>query len=210
MVAIRNIDRRDPTKKTMYGPDLFFLIYDPYTMCDLVIGSKIIHRSMGIFPFFHKSKKLCRISARQKNRACVGITDIHMTDAVLLLIFSCKLMLFDHTIHVIINRADTYDPGLGSSLTDQFIQIIVRFLILDQDPFFLETIQIFPCLLINHRIIKISFRIQIHLRTVYMEKRFRIFFPDLSRFLSADYVIGKCSHLFCFFRSRSYCPKCLK
>ena len=91
-----------------------------------------------------------------------------MTDAVLLLILSCKLMLFDHTIHVIINGADTYDPCLGFSLTNQFIQIIVRFLILDQDSFFLETVQIFPCLLINHRIIKIGFRIQIHLCTVYM------------------------------------------
>ena len=40
VVAISNIDRGDSAKKTMYSPDLFFLIYDPYTMCDLVIGSK--------------------------------------------------------------------------------------------------------------------------------------------------------------------------
>ena len=165
---------------------------------------------MRFFPLGHKIKKFLRIFTCQKDRACIGIADIHVMDSVLLFVFSCQLMLLNHAIHIVVNGADTYNSCLGFSFPDQFIQIIIRFFILYQRSLCLKTIQIFLCFLIDFCIIKISLRIQIHFRSVYMEERIGIFFSNFTRFLSAYYVIGKCCHFLCFSLSGSHCPKCLK
>ena len=210
VMSVCNIDGRNFTKKAIDFLNLFLFIHDPYPMCNFIFRSKIIYRFMAVFPVFHQYKKFFRISAGKKDRACIGIADIHVMDSVLLFVFSCQLMLLNHAIHIIIDRADAHDSCLGFSLPDQFIQIIIRFFILYQRSLCLKTIQIFLCFLIDFCIIKISLRIQIHFRSVYMEERIGIFFSNFTRFLSAHYVIGKCCHFLCFSLSGSYCPKCLK
>ena len=210
MVSVCNIDRWNFSEKLPDLLNFLLIVYDPDSVCDLILLGEIIHRSMLHLPALHQGKKLCRITACQKDRACIGITDIHMVNSVLLLVLSCQLMLFNDAVYIVVDGTDAYDSCLGFSLADQLIEIVVRFLVLDQCSLFLESVQIFSGFLINFWIIKVCHRIQIHLCSVYMEKRIWIFFPDLSCLLSVYYIVGKCSHALCLVRCRPHCLKCLK
>ena len=56
----------------------------------------------------------------------MGVGGIHMADAVLLLVFSGILMLFDDPVYIVIHCAAGHDPGLAASIHGKLIQIIGR------------------------------------------------------------------------------------
>ena len=165
---------------------------------------------MLFFPLFHQGQKRLCISACHKNRSCIGVADIHMTNTVPLLIFSGKLMFFYHSVQIIVHRAAACNTGLSFSPSCELINIIAGLLILNKDPFCLHCRKIFFCFFVYDAVIWIgSFR-KVDLRPVHMEKRKRIFISCLTGLLLCYHIIWKRCHALCFFRCGAQRPECLK
>ena len=80
-------------------------------------------------------------------------------------------------------------------------------MVLNQNASLLHLMQVLFRFLINLRIIEVRLCRQIHLCSVYMEKRIRILFPNGCCLFSIHYIIWKGSYCCCLFLCRSKCLK---
>ena len=152
-MPISDIKRINSFKFFTYFTNNLLIINHPHSMCNLIILRKIICCFMIFFPVIHQLKKRFRVSACKKNRACVSIAGIHVVNSVLFLIFPGQLMFLDYTIHIIINRAASYNASLRPALSYKFIYVVARLFILEKNSCFFHVTKIFSCFLINPFII---------------------------------------------------------
>ncbi len=149
----------------------------------------------SFFPLLKKSIQRICITAGKINGACISITYIHMIDSVQLFnsdrVSSC---FFHHIIQIIINRSAACNSSLNLPLAYQFIYVVAWLMVLNQNASLLHLMQVLFRFLINLRIIKVRLCRQIHLCSVYMEKRIRILFPNGCCLFSIHYIIWKGSY----------------
>ena len=119
-------------------------------------------------------------------------------------------MLFHHIIQIIINRSAACNSSLNLPLAYQFIYVVAWLMVLNQNASLLHLMQVLFRFLINLRIIEVRLCRQIHLCSVYMEKRIRILFPNGCCLFSIHYIIWKGSYCCCLSLCRSKCFKCTK
>ena len=86
VMSVCNIKCRNFLHLSLDLADCLVLIDHPYTVCDLVLFSKIIGCFVLFFPLRKKGSQNICITACKINGACVSITYIHMIDSVQLFI----------------------------------------------------------------------------------------------------------------------------
>ena len=92
----------------------------------------------------------------KENRARVGITIVNMVDSVCLFVGSCKLVLFDYIIDIIVNSCASDKPRLASAVHNLTVNINAGSLVLLADAVCYEFIKVFSRLEINLFVIKIN------------------------------------------------------
>ena len=93
----------------------------------------------------------------------VGRETTHMLHAVLLLIGTGKLMLFDDTIEVIIDIGSNDKAILGTALHGLAVEIIIRCRILDEPTVLLEFLELFDSDVIDLGVVLVGYWVEIYL-----------------------------------------------
>ena len=129
VMPVRNINGRNLLKARLYGLN-FMLIPDyPYPVPHAVLRDKITGRCLPLYPCRKLPQHIaCPIS--EKDWARLHIADIHMPDAVLLLVRPGVLMLLNHVIQIIVNGRAGHDPRLAPPVHDLLIKIITGLFLL--------------------------------------------------------------------------------
>ena len=169
----------------------FFLFYFPDTMPDSVITHEIIYRHPGnCTVYLFSDSFIGPVSQENGPRMCTA--DIHVPDPVHFFVFSGILMFFYHLIQIIIYGCTAHQPSLTPAIHGKLIKIKTGILILNKLPLCLH----FPKRITGSFVYLIRIHIRplrkLRLRTVYFQKRQRMFLHDSSRLFAAVYIIREC------------------
>jgi hypothetical protein len=154
----------------------------PNSMTNAVIGHKIIHRLMAVFPLPDNIVNLRHIAVSKEyiTGLCAGGGD--MVNAVLLFFGAGKFVLFDDVLLVIVYRTGGYQAGLAAAIHDELINIVAGFVFPEQDASLNKRIDIFFCFLVHRLAMAVHAVGQVDLGFSDMQKRIWVtqrFFPGL-------------------------------
>ena len=143
----------------------------------------------------------------QKNRAGISVANINVADAVLLLILTGKLVLFDRTRDVFINRSAGGKACLRPPVHRKPVDVIAGAAVLNKNAVLLHFIKGFSGRFINYRRVMIHSGVKVDFRPVHTEEGIRVILHHFAGFFAGHYVIGQRRHLFRKLRSRAHSLK---
>ena len=130
-MSICNINGFHCSKCPPDGMNISILIYPKYSMANPVFRYKIIKRRVFLYLLYNLIDRLIR-SVCQKNRPCLGIARIYMTDAVCFFFCTSIFMLFNYLVFIIIYRRTGHDTSLRPAIHRKFIYIVAALFVLDK------------------------------------------------------------------------------
>ena len=183
VMTISDIQSRHFCKLLRHSINVLFITDNPQFMTESVYRSnKVISRfSRHISCNKFIQNIIIRIS--EEDRFDVCIANSHMLHSILFLVSSCKLMLFDYTIKVVLNKRTDNQAVLSLAIHRLRINVIAVLSILSQPTLLLEHLEVFCCLVIHSRII---------LTCTFLKINFRLYYVVQTHFIS-------CSLSSCFF-----------
>ena len=171
----------------------------PYPVRDVVIRYKIIERLFSLSPCDDLPERVVR-PVCQENRTRLSLADLHMADAVKLLVRTRILVLFDHLVLIVVDARTRHDACLHAPVHRELIDVIDRLILLDKRAISDHFPQQIVGFLINFIGVCINTAVKLCLRPVNVQKGERIALHGVARLLPVvDIIRKRCDLLRGFF-----------
>ena len=188
MMTVCNINLINSCKSFLNLTDIYSFSNYPYTMANSIRWCKIIFRILFLY-LCNNCRNLVIVTISQKNRSCLRITDIYVTNTILFFFRTCIFMFFNYIIFIIINWRTGCDTRLRPTIHGQFVDIIAWFIVTNEITFFYHIPQCVMRSLIYFWCISIHGIVKLCLCTVNFQEWFR--FPQyfFFCFFSIIYIV---------------------
>ena len=195
MMAIGNIEMRHEGKPFGDGCYVLFLIYNPELMTEAIhrCDEVILRLLEGVT--CHDGIQHIIIGISQEDGFDVGITHTHMLHAILFLVPACKLMLENHTVHIVIHGCSHHYAILSMSVHGLGIDVIMVVSILHEPTFTLKLGKVLCCTLIHTSIILAGAYGEVYLGLDDMVERLLVVASFCACFIRVKHVIWPAFHL---------------
>ena len=196
VVSVCNVDAVNARKRFVDRSNIRILADDKHPVSHAVPRCEIIFR-LSLLRLFHDTPDPVIRAVRQKDRSGLCVTDIHMADAVDLLLRAGILVLFDDAILIIIDGRAGCHSRLHSSVHGKFVEVITLFILRQKRAVLHPLPECIMRTLIHLVVVHIHRQRELCLRAVYAKERLRMPLHFLRSFLSVINIIREGSNLCC-------------
>lgn len=130
------------------------------------------------------------VAEGEEDGADVGVLDVSELGAVLLLLGEGELMALDELSLVVLDRGEAHDATLGVAFHRLLVDVEGRFIILLEEAFVDEVLQVVTALKVDRLIIRVSLRIKVNLRLVDMQEGHFVALGHFTSLNSVECVIS--------------------